>query len=105
MGPHSTADDRSRYQPEDEIERWGALDPLVRYRAFLEAEGITEQPWLQQVESEGKELAAEVRRGIAGAPPRDIRQMFDWVFSDMPAVLQRQRDEVAELLEQGNEDA
>jgi 2-oxoisovalerate dehydrogenase E1 component alpha subunit len=105
MGPHSTADDRSRYQPEDEIERWGTLDPLIRYRAFLEAEGIIEQPWLQEVESEGKELAAEVRRGIAGAPPRDIRQMFDWVFSDMPAVLERQRDEVAELLEQGNEDA
>jgi 2-oxoisovalerate dehydrogenase E1 component alpha subunit len=105
MGPHSTADDRSRYQPEDEIERWGALDPLVRYRAFLETEGIIEQPWLQEVENEGKELAAEVRRGIVGAPPRDVREMFAWVFSDVPPVLQRQRDEVAGLLEQENEDA
>jgi pyruvate dehydrogenase E1 component alpha subunit len=100
MGPHSTADDRSRYQPEEEIARWGALDPLVRYRAFLESERLIEQPWMEAVETEAKDLAAEVRQGIAGAPPLDIREMFGWVFSDVPPVLARQRDEVQEHLEE-----
>ncbi len=31
MGPHSTADDATRYQPADEIERWKARDPVDRY--------------------------------------------------------------------------
>lgn len=99
MGPHSTADDRSRYQPTEEIEAWQRLDPLVRYRLFLEAEGAIDPSFLEQVETDAKELAATVRAGIAGAPPLDIREMFEWVWGDLPPVLRRQRDEVARLLE------
>jgi hypothetical protein len=51
------------------------------------------------VESEAKDLAATVRAGIAGAGPRDIRDMFTWVWNDLPPVLARQRDEVASLIE------
>ncbi len=94
MGPHSTADDRSRYQPQEEIERWRALDPLVRYRRFLESERLADPPFLDLVEKDAKELAASVRAGIAGAPARDFREMFGWVFADLPPHLARQRDEV-----------
>ena len=100
MGPHSTADDRSRYQPTEEIESWRELDPLVRYRRFLEAEGAIDAAYLEEVETDAKELAASVRAGIAGAPPLDIREMFEWVWGDLPPVLRRQRDEVASLLEE-----
>jgi 2-oxoisovalerate dehydrogenase E1 component alpha subunit len=99
MGPHSTADDRSRYQPTEEIERWRKLDPLVRFRTFLQNEDVIDATFLDQVERDAKELAATVRAGIAGAPPRDIREMFGWVFKDVPPVLARQRDEVAAALE------
>jgi 2-oxoisovalerate dehydrogenase E1 component alpha subunit len=103
MGPHSTADDRSRYQPPEEIERWQRLDPMVRYRRFLETEGVIDPAFLDGVERDAKDLAASVRAGIAGAPPRDLRVMFGWVFSDLPPVLARQRDEVASLLEDEDE--
>jgi pyruvate dehydrogenase E1 component alpha subunit len=99
MGPHSTADDRSKYQPAEEIESWQELDPLVRYRLFLEAEGAIDPAFIEQVEADAKDLAATVRAGIAGAPPLDIRDMFAWVWNDIPPVLQRQRDEVVRLLE------
>jgi len=104
MGPHSTADDRSRYQPAEEIERWEAHDPLVRFRLFLEAENAIDPAFIEQVEGDAKDLAATVRAGIAGAPPRDIREMFGWVFTDLPPVLARQRVEVAALLEEERED-
>ena len=103
LGPHSTADDRSRYQPPEEIDRWRALDPLVRFRRFLEAEGAIDPGFLDQVEHDAKDLAATVRAGIAGASPRDVREMFAWVWNDVPPVLARQRDEVAGLLEAGHE--
>ena len=98
MGPHSTADDRSRYQPTEEIETWQKLDPLVRYRTFLESEDMIDAGFLDQVEKDAKELAATIRSGIAGAPPRDIREMFGWVWGDIPPVLQRQADEVGEII-------
>jgi 2-oxoisovalerate dehydrogenase E1 component alpha subunit len=99
MGPHSTADDRSRYQPTEEIDRWRKLDPLVRFRTFLQSEGMIDSEFLDRVERDAKDVAASVRAGIAGAPPRDIREMFGWMWSDVPAHLARQRDEVAALME------
>jgi 2-oxoisovalerate dehydrogenase E1 component alpha subunit len=100
MGPHSTADDRSRYQPEDEIERWGGLDPVARYRTFLEAEDLVDQTFLDEVEEEGKARAAEVRAGIQGAPPRAVEDLFKWVYADVPQHLARQRDEALGMLEE-----
>ena len=104
MGPHSTADDRSRYQPEEEIGSWGELDPLVRYKAFLESENVIDPAFMESVDADAKELASTIRAGIAGAPPLDAREMFEWVWADLPEVLKRQRDEVAGLIE-GADDA
>jgi 2-oxoisovalerate dehydrogenase E1 component alpha subunit len=103
LGPHSTADDRSRYQPEDEIARWQRLDPLARFRSHLEEERLVDGAFLDTVEKDARELAASVRTGIAGAPPRDIRDMFSWVFGDLPPHLARQRDEVSAALEEDSD--
>jgi 2-oxoisovalerate dehydrogenase E1 component subunit alpha len=99
MGPHSTADDRSRYQPEEEIERWRGQDPLFRFRKFLEAEGAIDHAFVEQVEADAKGLAAEIRDGIVGASPRDARELFEWVFTELPPHLARQRDQVTSMLE------
>lgn len=103
MGPHSTADDRSRYQPDEEIRAWGARDPVERYRRFLEAEGLVDDAFLDEVERESKERAAEVRAGIAGAPPRPVEDLFKWIYSDLPPHLARQRDEALGLLGGGDD--
>jgi 2-oxoisovalerate dehydrogenase E1 component alpha subunit len=100
MGPHSTADDRSRYQPEEEISRWKTLDPLVRYRKFLESESLVDPAFLDEVEKEAKDTAATVRSGIQGAPPLPPEEMFDWVFAESPPHLERQRQELRRSLEE-----
>jgi 2-oxoisovalerate dehydrogenase E1 component alpha subunit len=105
MGPHSTADDRSRYQPEEEIERWRSLDPLFRFRKYLETEGAIDHAFVEQVEADAGELAAQIRGGIVGAPPRDALEIFDWAFTSVPPHLARQRDEVAAALESEDGDA
>lgn len=99
MGPHSTADDRSRYQPEEEIERWRSLDPLFRFRKYLEAEDAIDHAFVEQVEADASALAAEIRAGIVGAPARDPREIFEWAFTELPPNLERQRDEVAAAME------
>jgi 2-oxoisovalerate dehydrogenase E1 component alpha subunit len=99
LGPHSTADDPRRYQPSEEIERWRGLDPLFRFRKFLEVEGAIDHAFVEEVEADAKALAAEVRGGIVGAPARDAHELFEWVFTDIPPHLARQRDEVDSMLE------
>lgn len=101
MGPHSTADDRTRYQPEEQIEEWGARDPIERCKRFLQQEDLLDDAFVQEVEEEGKDRAAEVRKGIAGAPPRPVEDLFRWVYTgELPPHLARQRDEALAMLEE-----
>jgi 2-oxoisovalerate dehydrogenase E1 component alpha subunit len=94
IGPHSTADDATRYRPGEEVEQWKALDPLDRYRSWLASSGAADQDFFSGVEAEAKEFAAKMRSGVIGSGPRPVEEMFEWVFADLPPHLARQRDEV-----------
>jgi 2-oxoisovalerate dehydrogenase E1 component alpha subunit len=93
IGPHSTADDASKYRPAEEVEQWRALDPIDRYRRWLTASGTADDAFFEQVESEAKEFAARMRAGVTGSKPRPVAELFEWVFADLPPHLARQRDE------------
>jgi 2-oxoisovalerate dehydrogenase E1 component alpha subunit len=95
MGPHSTADDASRYRTDDQVEGWRAKDPLDRYRRYLEAAGVADRSFLDGCEEEAAREAARIREGVTGAGPRPVDELFRWVFDgDLPAHLLRQRDDV-----------
>ena len=93
IGPHSTADDASRYRADDEVGRWKALDPLERYRGWLEASGAADAWYFEQVDQESKEFAHRMRTGVIDSGPRPVAEMFEWVFADLPPHLARQREE------------
>jgi pyruvate dehydrogenase E1 component alpha subunit len=93
IGPHSTADDASRYRPAEEVEQWKALDPVERYRSWLASSGTADEDFFQAVEGESKEFAAKMRSGVISSGPRPVEEMFQWVFADLPPHLARQRDE------------
>ena len=40
MGPHTTADDPTRYRDANELEDWAAKDPIARVKALLERKGL-----------------------------------------------------------------
>jgi 2-oxoisovalerate dehydrogenase E1 component alpha subunit len=94
IGPHSTADDASRYRPKEEVEQWRALDPLERYRSWVQSSGLGDDRFFDDVEAEAKEFGARMRAGVIGSRPRPVEELFEWVFAgDLPPHLQRQRDE------------
>lgn len=94
MGPHSTADDATRYRTDEELKPWEALDPIERFQRFLETRGIVGPDLVKAFEREAAEEAARLRTGIVGAPPRPVAELFQWVYADTPPHLARQRDEV-----------
>jgi 2-oxoisovalerate dehydrogenase E1 component alpha subunit len=103
LGPHSTADDATRYRTKEEVDKWHELDPLERYRMFLEAEGVADQSFVLEVDAEAADVAATVRAGIQGAPPPPVEDLFKWVYADVPPHLARQRDESLGLLREGDD--
>jgi 2-oxoisovalerate dehydrogenase E1 component subunit alpha len=104
IGPHSTADDATRYRVKEDVEAWQTLDPLARFRQLLESEGVLDPAFVEQTEADAKSEAAKVRAGIQGAAPRPLEGFFDHVYGDMPEFLARQRDEVVRLTREDGPD-
>ena len=93
IGPHSTADDASKYRAGEEVRKWEALDPLARYRSWLEETGTADAAFFEGVDVEARAFAARMRAGVTSSGPRPVAEMFEWVFADLPAHLARQREE------------
>ena len=59
MGPHTTSDDPTRYQPADEVARWQALDPLDRVARALAP--VCDAAWFGEQEAAAARDAARLR--------------------------------------------
>lgn len=97
---HSTSDDPSRYRAKEEYEHWPLGDPIERLKNHLIALGEWSQERHSALQRELEEHVAAcwkeaVKYGTLTEGPRlDPDLMFEDVFKEMPAHLQRQRDQL-----------
>lgn len=103
MGPHSTADDPTRYRTREEEAEWRAKDPIDRFTRYAEAEGALTEEFKAQVEEEAAEIAAHVRAEIVGANPGPASELFEHVYSEMPPTLRRQADQFRRIVSEREE--
>ncbi len=94
IGPHSTADDATKYRGDDEVERWRAFDPIERYRRYLASEGIADDASAAGFEAEAETWVGAVRAELITLGAPSAAEIFDHVFAEPPATLARQRREV-----------
>ncbi len=88
---HTTADDASRYRDENEFEAAKVLEPLIRYKKFLEREyqWCDEDDQAVLVESEATvKQAIEAYKGVSAQEPGDF---FNHMFAKLPLALKQQR--------------
>ncbi|MFG1626151.1 pyruvate dehydrogenase (acetyl-transferring) E1 component subunit alpha [Kribbella sp. NPDC049227] len=92
IGPHSSADDPSRYRSTELTDSWRRRDPIDRLRRHLEASGSWSAELQRQTEQES---AAEVERAITAAealPAFGAGEIFDAMYADLPSSLSAQRE-------------
>jgi 2-oxoisovalerate dehydrogenase E1 component subunit alpha len=89
-GPHSTADDPSRYRTDEELKQWEALDPIGRFEKYCDAEGILSEEFKKECETQAADAASQMRREIVGAGPLDPKLIFEHVYADRPPILERE---------------
>jgi 2-oxoisovalerate dehydrogenase E1 component alpha subunit len=101
LGDHTTADDAARYRPPEEVQAHWKKDPIARLRAFL----VARRAWGKEEE---ERLAAECQEQVEKAvslyletSPRAPQTMFDHLYSELPAVYARQRQEIERAVEGG----
>ncbi|WP_373175541.1 pyruvate dehydrogenase (acetyl-transferring) E1 component subunit alpha [Mycobacterium marinum] len=98
VGAHTTADDPGRYRSQEEVDHWLALDPISRYRSYLQGQGLWSQRLEERVAARSGRLRAELREAVFGASDFDVDDVFTTVFAEITPGLQTQRQQLrAEL--------
>ncbi|MGO4594359.1 pyruvate dehydrogenase (acetyl-transferring) E1 component subunit alpha [Leifsonia sp. 2TAF2] len=98
MGPHTTADDPTRYRDAAELEQWRGKDPLSRVEAYLEAQGALTEERRTAIAAKADAVAAEMRAGITTLADPDLLSVFDNVYAEPHTGLARQRDHYSRYL-------
>lgn len=92
LSDHTTADDASRYRPQEEVEQAWKVEPLARLRTYLTGIGA----WDEAAEERLREdCAGQVDDAVAeylNTARMPVEGMFDHMYAELPEALAEQRD-------------
>lgn len=98
MGPHTTADDPTRYRDQAELDDWRGRDPIARVEAHLDAQGRLDEERLTRIHAKADTVAAEMRASCLALRDPDPLTVFDNVYAEPHTGLARQRDHYSRYL-------
>jgi 2-oxoisovalerate dehydrogenase E1 component alpha subunit len=101
MGPHTTADDPTRYRTAADTEYWAQRDPIERVRVLLDREGDLSPEFTQQVTDEADEAARRLRTATIEMPDPDPVRMFDNVYATEHPLMTEERQQLSDYLAEG----
>lgn len=96
---HSSSDNPSSYRPQDEPGAWPLGDPIERLSRHLFFNGVWSKSDLEELSANVVErvneaqILAESHGTLKGGPTLPAGEMFEDVYSEIPAHLLRQRQE------------
>jgi len=90
FGPHTTADDPTKYRTEKEIDPWKPLDPLGRLRLYLKGKGLWSEEVEQRITEEAQKEIDQAVKDAEAAPPPTVEDIFKYVFAEMTPPLKEQ---------------
>lgn len=91
MGPHTTADDPTRYRAEEEVSDWAKRDPVRRFTEYLRRAGIVDEGIVEAVAEEVREEVAKAVNACEAAPPVSPNSLVEDVYAEVPPHLAEQR--------------
>lgn len=83
-GPHATADDPTRYRPDQEVEAWKRKDPIDRLRKRLEAIGEWDDLVGEKVAMEVADMVEAAITDIEARPTPERDDTVRHAFSQIP---------------------
>lgn len=90
MGPHTTADDPSRYRDTDEGLEWVEKDPLTRVRRLLEREESWSAEWHDELEATASETIEKAVEWAEAVPEPTFEEMLGRMYAQPTQGLQEQ---------------
>ena len=96
IGAHTTSDDPSKYRDEDELAFWTARDPIARFRAYLQGQGMPES-YFAEVDQQAADEVSDFRREVLALQPPSTPAIFEHVYSAPHQPVQAQAKWLAEF--------
>ncbi len=100
FGPHTTADDPTKYREDAELQEWKKLDPMLRLQKYLGGKGLWNEEVEKKFKTEGENLTNDAIRDAEGVPPPDPGEMFQYVYAEMPENLKRELENYRTFLKE-----
>ncbi len=99
MGPHTTADDPTRYRPAEQLEQWSDRDPIARIEALLLAEDALSEQFRASVQQRADATATELRERCVALPDPAPLSVFEHIYAEPHPRVDEQRAGYAAYLE------
>ncbi len=78
--PHSSDDDDRRYRSREEVEEWTKKDPIPRFQAWLQEQGLLNARTLDELQKRAAEEVDEATEYADQAPPPDPESALEHVY-------------------------
>lgn len=94
LGPHTTADDPSRYRDEDDAVEWREKDPLERVRLLLERAGGWTPEWQAELETRASDVIEEAVATAEALPQPTAEEMLLRMYEQPTSAIESQLGEI-----------
>lgn len=80
LGPHTTADDPTKYRTDADLEGPLRRDPMLRLEKHLRDNGYADDAFFEEVAEAAQQVASGVREAVLNSEVADFERFFDRVY-------------------------
>ncbi len=99
LGPHTTADDPTKYREDDEVAAWRERDPIPRVQAYLASRGQWSEDWEHELLEGCTAVVEEAMNEAEAVPEPPPQDMFCYMYAEMTPALKEQEASLLSQLE------
>ena len=100
FGPHTTADDPTKYRKEEEIEEWKSRDPVIRLEKYLAGKNLWDRNREGEFRAEAEEKINRAVQEAEAVPPPAVEDIFRYTYSKMTRALEEQLNDYRAFLQE-----
>jgi len=99
MSVHTTADDPKVYRSEEEVKQWEQRCPILRFEKYLQQRDILTKEDCERIADECEKQVIAGRDSFRSKAIPKPREVFDFVYCDLPPELEKQKQEYFDKLD------
>jgi pyruvate dehydrogenase E1 component alpha subunit len=98
FGPHTTADDPTKYRNDAELEEWKSRDPLLRLQHYLRGKNLWSEEEEVQIKADAEAVISQSVQEAENHPAPPPEDIFQYTYARLTPSLQEQMEDYLSFL-------